>query len=492
MGPGAREDTIDDLCGFSNWKKTVDLGNSLLRKMVLAIPQAMIHTRAFKSFTDGLREGHEEDLSKWERMVREWEADKDHEVALNPYDYEETEATTMADVLARIATEEHARVVRDGASALSVKLGPFLIEGIQIQQKQAALQLEAKRVNRTTIQATTLQRARTLLLAKIKALHDIQDIYMPGLRTWIAQQTPALPTGSDAKPETIPIYLPSLLPANCRQAVCASTLVEQEDELREAQAGEVLRNLRAGLRTQTFAHKFKHRHLGGQGAFTKTRDLVDGIEDRVHSATACYRAARIALLVLRGAGPWEQTLQELKQEDIRGMSERALNNEEKEENRKARLLAGLSEEAAGEDLNEYGEHVELTVLFNLETHIRLEWTKARARADRWREELILLEEEMCRVLEFCAWKARWWEERVTTRSEVTAELSEGLRAYALAQAARERAWESDWRAKWAAVRERAKIVMRDSIVEVTDLVPLEVELDDMEDEEPEDFEEEDL
>lgn len=26
MGPGAQEDTIDNLCGFSNWKKTVDLG----------------------------------------------------------------------------------------------------------------------------------------------------------------------------------------------------------------------------------------------------------------------------------------------------------------------------------------------------------------------------------------------------------------------------------------------------------------------------------
>ncbi|KAF8156449.1 hypothetical protein K438DRAFT_1910086 [Mycena galopus ATCC 62051] len=28
MGPGAREDTIDDLCGFSNWKKTADMGKS--------------------------------------------------------------------------------------------------------------------------------------------------------------------------------------------------------------------------------------------------------------------------------------------------------------------------------------------------------------------------------------------------------------------------------------------------------------------------------
>ncbi|KAJ7716497.1 hypothetical protein B0H14DRAFT_2412883, partial [Mycena olivaceomarginata] len=365
MGPGAREDTIDDLCGFSNWKKTVDLGNSLLRKMVLAIPQAMIHSRAFLSFTEGLREGHEEDLCKWEKMVRDWEAD--NEASENPYDYAEVEAITMADVLARLAAEEHTRVATEGTSALVVKPGPFLIAGIQIQEDQAALQLEVKRVNRTTIQATALQRSRTLLLGKVKALHDIQDAYMPGLRTWISQQNPVLPTGTNATPETIPIYLPSSLPANSRQAVCVTALVEQEDALRNAQADEALRDLRSGLRTRTFAHKFKRKHTGGQGAYTKSRELLDGIEHRIRTAATRYRAARAALFALRGPGPWENVLQELRQEDIRGMSERLLNDEEKEENRKARLMAGLSADADGADIDAYGEPVEPTVLFNLET-----------------------------------------------------------------------------------------------------------------------------
>ncbi|KAJ7812570.1 hypothetical protein B0H14DRAFT_3478739 [Mycena olivaceomarginata] len=516
MGPGAREDTIDDLCGFSNWKKTVDLGNALLRKMVLAIPEALIHSRAFSSFTAGLREGHEKDLIKWEKMVREWEMD--NEENLNPYNYVEVEATTMADVLARIAEEEHRRVERDGPSALTVKPGPFLIEGIEIQTTQAALKLETKRVARTTIQATALQRSRTLLLGKVKALHDIQDNYMPGLRTWIAQQT--LPTGSNAKPETIPIYLPSSLPADVRQTVCAPELVEQEDQLRNAQANESLRELRLGLQTRTFAHRFKRKHFDGQGAYTKTRELVDGIEDRIRSSATRYRAARAVLLALRGPGPWEDRLQELKQEDIRGMNERALNEEEKEVNRKARRMAGLPEDADGGDLDEYGDPVERTVLFNLETgeghhnlswlwysgalkdgdvtadgslheDIRVEWVKAQARAERWREELILLEEEMRRVLEFCAWKARWWDERVESRSiSVTPELAEGLRAYALAQAVRERAWEVQWRTKWAAARECAQIVMHHRIVDVTELVPLEVELE--EEEEFDDFEDEDV
>ncbi|KAJ7727865.1 hypothetical protein B0H14DRAFT_3518738 [Mycena olivaceomarginata] len=446
MGPGSREDTIDDLCGFSNWKKTVDLGNSLLRKMVLALPQAMIHSCAFHSFTTGLREGHEEDLGKWEMMVRDWEMD--NEDSENPYDYAEVEATTMADVLARIAAEEHARLSRDGTSALVVKPRPFLIVGIEIQVSQVALQLEAKRVNRTTIQATTLQRSRTLLLGKVKALHNIQDNYMPGLRTWITQQTPALPTGSNATPEKIPIYLPSSIPANARQSVCVSALVEQEDALRDAQADEALRELRTGLRTCTFAHRFKCKNVSGQGAWTKSRELLDGIEDRIRSAAARYRTAREALFSLWGPGSWENKLQVLKKEDIRGMR--------------------LSEGVNGEDVDAYGDPVELTVLFNLETgegcrmlswiwytgsikdtdvgtdgslheDIRIEWTKARARADRWREELILLDEEMRRVLEFCEWKALWWDQRVDCDRDVAPALAERLHAYALGQAARERA-----------------------------------------------------
>jgi hypothetical protein len=42
----------------------------------------------------------------------------------------------MADVLARLAAEEHTQVATEGISALVVKPGPFLIAGIQIQEDQ--------------------------------------------------------------------------------------------------------------------------------------------------------------------------------------------------------------------------------------------------------------------------------------------------------------------------------------------------------------------
>ncbi|KAG6821644.1 hypothetical protein H0H92_001692, partial [Tricholoma furcatifolium] len=76
MGPGSRHDTLDDFIGFSNFRKTVDYGDTLLRSLVQAIPDAIMHHQAFTAFTHGLRKEHAHTLVEWERQVREWEHNK--------------------------------------------------------------------------------------------------------------------------------------------------------------------------------------------------------------------------------------------------------------------------------------------------------------------------------------------------------------------------------------------------------------------------------
>jgi hypothetical protein len=56
--------------------------------MVLAIPKAMLHNQAFRAFTDGVMEGHEQELIRWETEVRAWEQDDSKPC---PYDYAEEE-----------------------------------------------------------------------------------------------------------------------------------------------------------------------------------------------------------------------------------------------------------------------------------------------------------------------------------------------------------------------------------------------------------------
>jgi hypothetical protein len=71
----------------------------------------------------------------------------------------------------------------------------------------------------------------------------------------------------------------------------------------------------------------------------------------------------------------------------------------------------------------------------------VEWAKCKARADRWEEEVIILKEEMQRVVEYMGWKARWWSQQAgRSLGDVDNEerqpgpsLHEGQRAYSMRQ-----------------------------------------------------------
>ena len=90
----------------------------------------------------------------------------------------------------------------------------------------------------------------------------------------------------------------------------------------------------------------------------------------------------------------------------------------------------------------------------------MEWLRCRARATRWKEEILLVEEEMRRSLEFCRWQASWWESQAGRRASITPpHVAEGIAAYAFEQAADEREREKLWTAHWKSIRERATLVL---------------------------------
>lgn len=105
--------------------------------------------------------------------------------------------------------------------------------------------------------------------------------------------------------------------------------------------------------------------------------------------------------------------------------------------------------------------------------IRVEWLKARARSHRWREELILLEEEMRRSIEFCWWKAKWWVEQGDQHHhQATPHLLEGLKAYASQQANAERQRAVKWERQWHAIRARAQVVVNGQLDSIPDQAPI--------------------
>jgi hypothetical protein len=66
--------------------------------------------------------------------------------------------------------------------------------------------------------------------------------------------------------------------------------------------------------------------------------------------------------------------------------------------------------------------------------MRVEWVKSKARAERWNEEVILLTEEMRRVIAYFDWKAKWWISQRFRRPNATPDVCSGIAAYSEKQA----------------------------------------------------------
>ena len=82
-----------------------------------------------------------------------------------------------------------------------------------------------------------------------------------------------------------------------------------------------------------------------QRAYLRSRTLQDKVKARIRAAQGRYNIAWAALSALHGPGEWEKTLAVLKPEDIWGISERSLTQEELEDYCRTHLMAGLPEDA---------------------------------------------------------------------------------------------------------------------------------------------------
>lgn len=315
----------------------------------------------------------------------------------------------------------------------------------------------------------------------------VRSVYMPGL---LQIQTsmgvnPTAVWNSDPNPEDVQLWLPSEVPVAQRRAACVEGLPGMELQLRTGQCSSGLQGLRQTLRVKTRMIYFKNKNVRGQRDGTRSRSIIDRVHKRAIGFVKKYRAARQAKFSLEGPGAWEQTFRELRNEDIRGFS----NGKPK----KAPLRRGIWEdghappapEATGifdeadesesdPDLDEPHEALppkkkrkkgtgetrkELSWIWQTlplrldaadeeDDVLRAEWARSRARVRRATEEVMLLGEEMQRTLGFLEWRASWWEGRQGARSNVGAEMREGLHAFAVEQAAMQRSLAADFKKLW--------------------------------------------
>ena len=220
-------------------------------------------------------------------------------------------------------------------------------------------------------------------------------------------------------------------------------------------------------------------NIRGQRDGLRSRAIIDRVHERARTAAAKYRAARAAKLVLSGHGDWESELRDLADADIRAYQDpnklvkkvgrlgtmedqqisRNIKTDGFEEAMETEEFTLLPEQRDWRDGTGETRHVLSWIWLtgngaanadNSEDEIlQIEWAKSRACAARAAEEVLLLKEEMRRVLEFLKWKADWWILRVGLRSE-TKGTAEGLHAYAHKQSLIQKNLAQHFRSIWDA------------------------------------------
>ncbi|KJA25187.1 hypothetical protein HYPSUDRAFT_135353 [Hypholoma sublateritium FD-334 SS-4] len=442
MGPGTRDDMLDDNFGHWNWMKYSSIG----------VNQQL---EAHRGFTKSLPPNV---VAGWDLMCVEWDADGFPKSTPNPFKTPETN-TSEDEVQDQLDKEEAAALRAAGRIPLhKTSASSFVSMGLELEESRD----------------------------KVKNWESVRAVYMPGL---LQIQTDAglNPTAiwdSNPNPEDVQLWLPSEIAPSQRHAACVEGLPEIELQLRTAQCDSSLEGLRQALRVKTRMVYFKNKNIRGQREGTRSRSIIDRVHKRAIHFVQKYRAARHAKLRLEGPGSWEKMYRELRNEDIRGF---ASGKPKKKPPRrgiwedghappepKTSEIFDEAEEESDPDLDDPTERglpprkkrkkgtgetrkelswIWQTLPLNLNAEeddviLRAEWARSRARVRCASEEVMLLREEMRRALKFLKWRALWWEDKQDVRSDMPAELKEGICAYASRQASIQRELATFFKELW--------------------------------------------
>ncbi|KAJ7173281.1 hypothetical protein C8R46DRAFT_893480, partial [Mycena filopes] len=416
-------------------------GDALQRKLVVAIAERDRQIAGFKEVNRTLTT---EVKAEWTKMVDTWLEDASQP---NPFLLRSQDCPTEAEVRLDVRRDEDALTTAGRAPLHGRSATAFLTAGIQIEDAQRRIITELKgTVPLAADRENKIQEWRHALLVKISKFRGLQKVYMPGVATTISEAEEDRDVEvAPPKPERISLFMPSdVATVSVQRAAsdCVPGLADMEAKLRVGQCNNSLVSLRSRLHGKRFLIGFRNDNIVGQVQATKARTLIGEVGERIESYAKRYRKGRGALVALKGEGAHPH-LRELKADDVR------LDGDDGESDSVARKKLALIGAGRGARVprNAPGTSKRLMswiwtapgVLDDeeeaLHDSIRVEWCRARARKIRWTEEVLLLREEMRRVLRTLAWEAGWWREQVGLRTDWSAEVAAGARAYALKQAA---------------------------------------------------------
>ncbi|KAH9475484.1 hypothetical protein JR316_0012595 [Psilocybe cubensis] len=531
QGPGSRQDTLDDHFGFWNWLKYISMGSTLLRRYKNAIAQRNIQKEGHRGLTEDLKKKSPGLVEKWEQMCIEWEKDPFPKKNSNPYSLKDA-GLSEAKVKKMLAQSEAEFMANGGTMHHKTTASVFISMGLDLEDTQRRIQRLAKGTSTTmtTRQEGTLTEQRNALITRIRAWELLLPIYIPGLLQYQADHPDPdarvlRPPSNSANvatrvarhAEDTKIWLPSTIPESHRSKICIAGLGKIESQLREAQMTDSLNSLRQILKLKTRMILFKHKNIRGQRGGTRSTAVIDRVHERARFSAAKYRDARTSYMALVGPGDWEKTYCELHDGDIRGYQDP--NRLRPREGRRGTLdddqiAAGMTsapqEEGEfvlfGEDRTRRdgsgqtrrtlswiwtnGGIAEAAGDDDSDDILRVEWAKSRARSLRAEEEVLLLKEEMRRVLAYLEWRSEWWRSHQKAIPDASTTLLEGISAYALSQASLQDSLAAHFKKLWMGSLDTGEGVDVDEAIDDNNDGEEEDEDEDANDEEDGDAEEE--
>ena len=313
--------------------------------------------------------------------------------------------------------------------------------------------------------STEVIEQRTLFRDRLLKFRHLQRVFQPETLVLLTVPPTSSPVvisddGDDVHLTTL--LLPSSLPSETL-VKASPKLIEMEKELRLGQCQDALAQLRSHLHSRARVLKDKFVNVRHQGANTRSRGLLDRISAKIDMSAEKYRAAYLALHTLDSnpAAKWRAELQPLRQGDIRTMSGEDMTcassgppSSESDPPPTRHLLPGgvlpegsrtlswiwsgtLNDASTTPGFNEC-KCIRGSWVWDFTYHcflaFRLEWCKARARSERWKEEVLLLKEEMRRTLVFIEVNSEVWEGRASSTTQVVLSndpaIRDGMSAYA--------------------------------------------------------------
>ncbi|KAJ7205080.1 hypothetical protein C8J57DRAFT_1259097 [Mycena rebaudengoi] len=420
----AQEDVLEDKIDSHKFLKNIGQGDTLQWKLVVALAEQEQQIAAFKACSRTV----EHDVQKlWQADIDAWLANKRKP---NPYTLPHGDYPTEAETRLELKKEKTAEAAAGRPQIQGTSAVAFLVAGLQLEDAQRRIIVEVKgtRLVATDCQGKIEERCATFF-KKLAIFRHLQLVFMPGAKA-ILEVEEGL-RNVDAAPiaaEAVKLWMPHKVPDSTCSIVCVVGLCGTETRLRVAQCQNALSTLRTRLHAKRHFISYRNANVAGQVQSTKVATLIGQIGERVDMAAAKYRKGRDALVALNGGEAHVPQFRELHADDIR------LNGDWGESDGAARKKLAMI--GAGRGLAHRGTSRghRNGALDELEQHLHALHVEWEARKTHWVEEVMLLQEEMKRVLRYLTWEAVWWEGWGELRTGVNSAMQSGLRGYAAKQA----------------------------------------------------------